>query len=221
MKILTALALCACILVWSAPAPAQTAEPSAARVALYGAPNFLSGYPARNDDGTVNVVVEIPAGTNAKWEVSKSDGALRWEMKDGQPRVVQYLAYPGNYGMVPSTLLARELGGDGDPLNVLLLGPAVERGSVVRVRLIGVLELLDRGERDDKLLVVSEDSPLGAAQDLATLDAGFPGAKTILQTWFANYKGPGEIQIKGFGDRARAEEILSAAAAAYAERAKK
>ena len=46
-----------------------------------------------------------------------------------KPREVKYLGYPGNYGMIPRTLLPKELGGDGDPLDVIVLGPAVERGS--------------------------------------------------------------------------------------------
>ena len=84
----------------------------------------------RGADGTVNVVVEIPSGTVAKWEVDKDDGSLRWEFEQGRPRVVDYLAYPGNYGMVPRTLLPEELGGDGDPLDVLILGQAVERSGL-------------------------------------------------------------------------------------------
>ena len=67
------------------------------------------------NQGLIHFVVEIPAGTNAKWEVDKATGGLHWEQKDGRPRVVQYLAYPGNYGMIPSTSLPYEIGGDGEP----------------------------------------------------------------------------------------------------------
>ena len=96
---------------------------------LQGHGNILTDYPALNENsGTINVVIEIPAGTAAKWEVDKRDGALRWEIEDGRPRVVRYLGYPGNYGMVPRTLLPEEVGGDGDALDVLVLGPALEHG---------------------------------------------------------------------------------------------
>ena len=57
-----------------------------------------------------------------------------WEFKDGKPRIVKYLGYPGNYGMVPKTLLPENLGGDGDPLDVIVLGPQVERGSVIKCK---------------------------------------------------------------------------------------
>jgi inorganic pyrophosphatase len=166
-------------------------------------------------EGRINVVIEIPAGTNAKWEVQKDSGLLGWEQRNGRPRIVQYLPYPGNYGMVPQTLLPKELGGDGDPLDVIVLGPALTRGSVVEARLIGVLELLDRGEQDDKLIAVLPEGPLGNVSDLAELDANFAGISEILRLWFSNYKGPGKMSAKGFGDRAKALKILEAAIAAY------
>jgi inorganic pyrophosphatase len=183
--------------------------------ALVGPRSFLSGYPPTNSDGTVNVVVEIPAGTTAKWEVDKQDGALRWELKDGKPRIVRYLGYPGNYGMIPRTLLPEELGGDGDPLDVIVLGPAVERGSVLRVKVVGVLKLLDGGEQDDKLLAVQEGTALAAARDLEELDQRFPGVTLIVETWFRNYKGPGELEPLGFESADSARAILEAAAAAF------
>jgi inorganic pyrophosphatase len=177
--------------------------------------NLLADHAPRNDDGTVNVVVEIPAGTSAKWEVDKDDGVLRWELENGKPRIVQYLAYPANYGMVPRTLLAEEDGGDGDPLDVVVLGDALPRGAVVRARLVGVLRLLDGGEQDDKLVAVQEGSALAAAQDLAELEALFPGVTTILETWFSSYKGPGEMEAGGWGDAAEAERILESAARSF------
>jgi inorganic pyrophosphatase len=185
-----------------------------------GSTHFIDDFPARAEGGLVNVVVEIPAGTDAKWEVTKPDGKLLWQMKDGKPRVVQYLGYPGNYGMIPQTLLPKEQGGDGDPLDVLVLGPAQPRGSVVPVRVIGVLELLDGGEQDDKLLGVAAGTPLGDVTSLAELDANFPGVSAIARTWFENYKGlddqglPRMVAL-GFGDAARAAEILDAAVEAY------
>lgn len=185
-------------------------------------PSFVDGYPAFPDaDPTsplFHFVVEIPAGTNDKWEVDKRTGGLHWEEKDGRPRVVQYLAYPGNYGMIPSTILPEAIGGDGDPLDVVLLGPALERGSVVVARPIGVLRLLDGGERDDKILAVREDGPLSDVRDLATLDAKYAGARTIIETWFTNYKGPGQMTSDGFGDAEEALAIIREASRHFQER---
>ncbi len=47
------------------------------------------------------------------------------------------------------------------------------------------------------------------------LQARFPGVCEILETWFEGYKGPGKLESKGFGDRARAQAILDAAIAAF------
>jgi len=177
--------------------------------------HLVNGIEARANDGTINVVIEIPAGTTAKWEVSKADGSLRWEFKKGKPRIVKYLPYPGNYGMVPRTILPKELGGDGDPLDVLVLGPAVGRGSVVRARVVGVLKLLDGGEQDDKLVAVLEGTAMADVADMVELEAKFHGVSTIIETWFSNYKGPGEMESLGFAGPDVAQSILNSAIAAY------
>ncbi len=179
------------------------------------APHLLHGIPSRASSGAVNVVIEIPAGTNAKWEVDKQSGRLLWEMKDGRPRVVQYVAYPGNYGMVPRTLLPEGSGGDGDPLDVIVLGPALDRGSISSVHIIGVLRLLDDRERDDKLIGVRPDAPLGDVANLGALDERYPGARRIIELWFSHYKGTGRLEVTGWGTREEALEILASAEAAY------
>lgn len=178
--------------------------------------NFISGYKPENSDGTVNVVVEVPAGTLDKWEVSKPDGKLEWEFLEGKPRVVQYLGYPGNYGMIPRSLLPEELGGDGDPVDVLVLGAAVPRGSVVPVKLIGILKLLDSGEQDDKLLAVMKDSPFSEVNSVADLDRKFPGVTTIIETWFCNYKGiNGGMESQGFAEKEEALKVFNTAVQAF------
>jgi inorganic pyrophosphatase len=182
---------------------------------LKGEHSFLSGYEPVFEDGDINVVVEIPTGTVAKWEVAKPSGEMKWEFVDDKPREVKYLGYPGNYGMIPKTLLPKELGGDGDPLDVIVLGPAVERGSVIKCKLIGVLQLLDRGEQDDKLIAVLENTPFYDVNNLVELDANFNGVSEIVKLWFANYKGPGKMEPKGFADEKKAREILNAAVEAY------
>lgn len=178
----------------------------------------LMALPARNEDGTARAIVEIPTGTSAKWEVSKENlKAVYWEYKDEKPRIVNYLGYPGNYGAIPGTALPKELGGDGDPLDVLILGQAIPRGEVVGVRLIGVLKMLDDGEQDDKLIaVLTEDSPFAHIESMAQLDAEYPGVSEIVGLWFANYKGPdGGMEALGFAEADVAGQVLDAAAAQY------
>jgi inorganic pyrophosphatase len=187
---------------------------------LKGEQNFLSGYEPVNLDGTVNAVIEIPAGTTAKYEVDKDTGMMAIEQKNGKPRYVQYLGYPCNYGMIPKTLLPKSKGGDGDPLDVLVLGPAVPSGSVVRARPIGLLTLVDGGEIDDKIIMVMADGPFASVTGLADLNKRFPGVLTILQTWMTHYKGYGKdgklvLSSPGFKNRAAAIKTVGDAVLDY------
>ncbi len=182
---------------------------------LVGSAHYVDGFSPITEGGRVNVVIEIPTGTLAKWEVDKADGALAWQFEDEVPRVVQYLGYPGNYGMIPGTYLPKNLGGDGDPLDVLVLGTALERGAVVSARLIGVMEMLDGGEQDDKLIAVLTGTPFEQLGSVDELDDRFPGIRSIVETWFGNYKGRGKVVVTGFRGPQRALEILNAAIDAY------
>ena len=146
---------------------------------------------------------------------------MKWEFRNGKPRIVKYLPYPGNYGMIPQTLLPKETGGDGDPLDVLLLGPAQPRGSVIEARVIGVLKFLDGGEQDDKLLAVIPGTPLGDVHNFAQLKGKYGGALEIVQLWFTHYKGPGVLAPQGIGGVDEAHSILDASIKAFVERTAK
>ena len=173
--------------------------------------NLLKDYPSKDSFGNVQAVIEVPAGRTEKWEVDKEDGDLKWNFKKGKPRVLKYIGYPGNYGMVPRTLMPKELGGDGDPLDIILLGPPLNRGEVVSAKLIGVLKLLDNSEQDDKLIAVQLNSPLKKANSLKDLGKQFPGIKEILEQWFTNYRGNGKMKSNGFRNLEEAEKILKEA----------
>ncbi len=119
--------------------------------------------------------------------------------------------------MIPQTLLPEQAGGDGDPLDVIVLGPAVRRGSLIQAKLIGALRLLDDGEWDDKLIAVPLDGAMGHIDDIAELREGFPGVTTIVETWFRNYKGKGRTESQGFAEREVAWAILRSAAGYFQE----
>lgn len=85
--------------------------------------NYLHDISAFTADSLIQVVIEIPAGTNQKWEVNKETGHIEWDqLTPDSMRIIDYLAYPANYGFVPQTLLSKESGGDGDPVDVFVLG---------------------------------------------------------------------------------------------------
>lgn len=175
----------------------------------------------KNKNGTINAIIEIPTGSNEKWEVSKIDGSvINWEFKNGQPRIVHYLGYPSNYGTIPNTALPKSLGGDGDPLDVLVLGSAIMQGSIVQVRLIGGLKMLDGGEQDDKLIAVpvTEQSPFKNIHSIKEMQQQYPGVLTIIETWFSNYKGSdANVDIQGILSKQEALGVLDKSIKYYTE----
>ncbi|MBN1577493.1 MAG: inorganic diphosphatase [Chitinispirillaceae bacterium] len=174
---------------------------------LIGERNLYVDYAARNDDGTVNAVIEIPAGTNDKWETDIETGHLFWELKNGAPRVVDYLGYPANYGMIPRTL-----GGDGDPLDVIVMGGMLQRGTVTPVKVIGVFHLVDAGEVDDKILAVLPGTFMDPVNTFIDFEDQYPGITTIIEKWFTNYKGiDGGLESKGFSDEIKAMDVIDSA----------
>jgi inorganic pyrophosphatase len=169
--------------------------------------HLLDDIPTLNEGGAVNYVVEIPTGDNRKFEIDADTGRLFWELKKGKPRVVAYLGYPTNYGSIPRTL-----GGDGDPIDMLAIGEMELRGSISAATVVGVMRMDDGGDVDDKLIGVLP----GTSFEGKTLDdLRAMGVLTILETWFENYKGPGEIDVTGFEGTEAAAKVLAEAMDAY------
>ena len=184
-----------------------------------GEKNFKTGYDPINVDGTINAIIEIPAGTTAKIE-TMDNGTMELEQKDGAPRFVKYLAYPANYGLIPRSVLLKSKGGDGDPLDVIVLGPALPTGTVVKCRPLGVISLIDNGEIDDKIILAPVNSIFGSLKGIEELDKKFPGVTSIIQTWWTSYKGYGkdgklQLSSKGFKSRAAAIKIVGDAVLDY------
>ncbi|MDX9750330.1 MAG: inorganic diphosphatase [Flavobacteriales bacterium] len=136
--------------------------------------------------GTVRAVIEIPAGTTAKREHDPATGTFPIARRNGEPRHVAYLPYPANYGHVPGTRMDRAHGGDGDAVDIFVLCAALPVGTMIDVAPIGVIELLDAGERDDKVIALPVDPALRTmhADDITALPAG---VRDILVTWLLHY----------------------------------
>ena len=174
-----------------------------------GAPNGLEvprePYAVASMDGeALNVIVEIPAGTNHKIEYRPETGFSNDTLMGGVTRVINFLPYPGNYGFVPNTLMSRDRGGDGDPLDVLVVCESLPTGTRVPVRPIGALLLRDRGEIDTKIIAVPADTTLRTfrAENFLQLALEQDAARSIIETWFLNYKGPKQTELLRWEDEA-------------------
>lgn len=160
-----------------------------------------------NTNTWVKMLVEIPAGTIEKYELNKENGRLELDSVDGKPRLIKYLGYPANYGMIPETVLSKSDGGDGDPLDIIAIGPPSKIGDTVECKVIGVLKLKDRGEQDDKLIAISKNSTLEYVNSLADLELKYPGISEIIEIWFTNYKGQGKMVSQGYREKKEAIEL--------------
>lgn len=100
----------------------------------------------RNVPDEINIVIEIPKDAEpVKYEVEKESGAIFVDRILSTP-----MRYPCNYGYVPGTL-----GGDGDPLDALVILPlSLVPGAVIRCQPVGMLKMSDEAGSDEKLLVV-------------------------------------------------------------------
>ena len=166
-------------------------------------------YSSINDNGYINALIEISAGSLEKWEYNKETKKVEIELVNDNPRIINYLGYPANYGMVPGTLLSRNNGGDGDPLDIVVLGPPKQIGNIVKCKVIGVLYLIDNFEQDDKLIAISENSNLEHINDIGELNENYNGLLKIIEIWFTNYKGNDKIKSKGYGNSHSALNILA------------
>ena len=170
--------------------------------------HLIKDYKALNDDGTVNVVVEIPVGLKEKWEVTKLSGSLWREFYMGTPRSIDYEPYPINYGMIPQTILPVSRGGDGDPLDVVILGKKLIQGSVVKVKPLGIMKMMDGGEKDDKIIAVPLDSSLNIYNNIKHLNNEKPEILIKVKSWFLNYKGNNVVKFIDYESDEQAKQLI-------------
>ncbi len=161
-----------------------------------------SDIPLHSEQGFIQAVIEIPAGTNHKIEYNYDTNTFPIDQKNGKDRVVEFLPYPGNYGFIPSTYMNPEQGGDGDALDVLVIGESVPTGTVMEIRIIGAMQLMDGGEVDTKIIATSAygKEKIIFIDTFNDLQQKYPAAQQMLVDWFLNYKGQGAMEFKGWGD---------------------
>jgi inorganic pyrophosphatase len=171
-----------------------------------GAAEKYYQLPVFASDTTVNAVIEIPAGTNKKYEYNATRRKFEIDKKDSIERVIDFLPYPANYGFIPSTLSDPGTGGDGDALDVLVISEAVKTGTVIESHPVAVLKLTDKGEEDYKIIAVPADTEFRiiSAMNFNELSLNYPGLIRILEAWFLNYNKTDPARIEGWGDERKA-----------------
>ena len=122
-------------------------------------------------------VIEIPLGSNVKYELDKTSGMLRVD------RIIHSAVYyPANYGFIPQTLAE-----DDDPLDVLVLcqEPVVPL-TIIHARAIGLMTMIDAGKQDHKIIAIAtEDPEFNSYREAAEMP---PHRLLMLRRFFQDYK---------------------------------
>ena len=157
--------------------------------------------PGDVDGGIINVVVEIPAGSNHKIEWKRKVGAL---MLDRVEPLI--FAKPTNYGFIPQTLDE-----DGDELDVLLVTEQpLATGIFLEARVIGVMKFVDDGEVDDKIVCVPADDRNNgnAYKTLADLPQQLIKQIEFHFNHYKDLKKAGTTKVESWGDVEEAKQVI-------------
>ncbi|MBD2386220.1 inorganic diphosphatase [Cylindrospermum sp. FACHB-282] len=169
----------------------------------------LSLIPAQPKPGIVNVLIEIAGGSKNKYEFDKELGAFALD------RVLySSVQYPYDYGFIPNTLAD-----DGDPLDgMVLIDEPTFPGCVIAARPIGFLEMIDGGDRDEKILCVPDKDPRYA--QVKSLKDVPPHRLEEIAEFFRSYKNLEKkvTQILGWQDVEQVSPLVEKSILAYTQK---
>ncbi len=153
------------------------------------------------ENGVINVVVEIPAGSNHKIEWDRKLGAMKLDRVE--PII---FAKPTNYGFIPQTLDE-----DGDELDALIItDQPLSTGIFLQARIIGVMKFVDDGEVDDKIVVVPADDRNNgnAIQTLTDLPSQLVKQIEFHFNHYKDLKKSGTTKVTHWGDIDEAKNVI-------------
>ena len=155
--------------------------------------------PGKDAPFFVKSIIEIPKGSQGKYELDKASGMLRLD------RVLfSSVHYPANYGFIPQTYCD-----DYDPLDILVICSIdVYPMCIIDAKVIGVMEMVDSDERDDKIIAVAaNDMSVNYINDLSELP---PHTIVELKRFFEDYKmlEHKNVIVEKFMSKEKAHEII-------------
>lgn len=145
-----------------------------------------------------NFICEIPKWTRAKFEIATGEpfNPIKQDMKNGVPRFYKHGDMMWNYGAFPQTwestdhVFEEGVTGDNDPLDAIELGMTqIKTGTVVPVKILGVLGMIDDGQMDWKVICISHADPVAKfLDDIEDVPKFLPGCLEALREWLRVYK---------------------------------
>ncbi len=154
----------------------------------------------KNAPGEINVIIEIPKGSHNKYEIDKETGLIGLDRAN-----YNSAPYPFDYGFAPQTLWH-----DGDALDVIVLTTyPLDVGVLVAVRPVAVMEMIDSGENDYKVIAVPvNDKRWEDVQNLEDLNKhNLKEYQHFFETYKALKGKPTPVEIQGFKGK---EDALAA-----------
>jgi inorganic pyrophosphatase len=161
--------------------------------------------PGKKAPDQVNVLIEIPQGSNVKYELDEEENVIKVDR-------ILYTAmfYPFNYGFIPGTLEE-----DGDPLDVLVISNyPLMPGSVIEVRPVGMLFMRDEEGEDAKIIAVPIDKIDPTFSNIKDINDVPDAIKNKITHFFEHYKElePGKwVKVSGWGNASQAKERINKA----------
>ena len=166
--------------------------------------------PGDYTNGCVNVVIEIPTGSNHKIEWDRKHACFMLDRVEPMA-----FAKPCNYGFIPQTIDE-----DGDELDALVITEQpLTTGIWLKARILGAMKFVDGGEVDDKIIVVPEDDRNNGDkyQTLEDLPEQLVEQIKFHFNHYKDLKKPGTTEVKEFVDAKAAEKLIAKSIERYVE----
>ncbi len=163
--------------------------------------------PAYSKLHQLQAYITSPAGTNARFTYDAGKGKIVAHYTTPKDSLLQFLPYPGNYGFIPGTMADTARGGDGQPLDILVLAQATEASKTQEVIPVAVVHIA-KPTGTDFCVIAVPSRPSERIIDVTTyagLAKKFPAVKQILNLWFMHHDGQNQNRIMSWKDEKAAD----------------